>query len=205
MESGLVGVQKSSFDYSFSGVSIEFGNLCGVWKYNCDRDHIVRLFCCTSFILPITIMDLNGWAAYYAQAQQWRLDGFRHITALVTMVMNLYMLLMLHMLQQIPPHPTRQPYHTSALTGADWVIKLMAENPRHIQTELGVSHLVFVELLAEMTAMGLGGSRHVTLQEQLAIFLYMSITGNTIWHTGEHFSDQTRKSQSETLAANYCD
>ncbi|KZP09085.1 hypothetical protein FIBSPDRAFT_668056, partial [Athelia psychrophila] len=65
-----------------------------------------------------------------------------------------------------------QPYHTSALTGADWVMELMTGHLRNIRTELGVTHLVFAALLEEMTAIGCGASRHVTLQEQLAIFLY---------------------------------
>lgn len=132
-------------------------------------------------------MDLNDWAAYYDQIRQRRDTGLRRVATIGAMIMNFYMLLMVHMLEQIPPPATRQPYHTSALTGADWVMELMVGHPRRIRTELGVSHLVFTSLLAEMTAMGLSASRHVTLQEQLAIFLYMSVTGNTIRHTGERF------------------
>ncbi|KZP27007.1 hypothetical protein FIBSPDRAFT_676797, partial [Athelia psychrophila] len=66
-----------------------------------------------------------------------------------------------------------QPYHTSALTGAQWVAELMTGHLRQIHTELGVLHAVFFLLLEEMSAMGWATSRHLSLQEQLAIFLYM--------------------------------
>ncbi|KZP09661.1 hypothetical protein FIBSPDRAFT_686868, partial [Athelia psychrophila] len=69
-------------------------------------------------------------------------------------------------------HPLRQAYHTSALTGAQWVMELLTGHPLHIHTELSVTHLIFEQLLFEMEAMGRRASRHVTLEEQLAIFLY---------------------------------
>ena len=54
--------------------------------------------------------------------------------------------------------------------------------------ELGVHLYVFVTLVIELRGMGYGDSRNgVTLEEQLAIFLYMCVTGLSVQHTGECF------------------
>ena len=80
-----------------------------------------------------------------------------------------------------------QPYHTSKLTGEEWG-ELIRGHPNHIHTELGVHLYVFVTLVIELRGMGYGDSRNgVTLEEQLAIFLYMCVTGLSVQHTGEHF------------------
>jgi hypothetical protein len=82
---------------------------------------------------------------------------------------------------------TREPYHTSVLTGEGWVMELLEGHPKRIQSELGVSRDVFLELIGELRGMGHGDSRYVSLEEQLAIFLYMSVTGLIIRHVGERF------------------
>jgi hypothetical protein len=82
---------------------------------------------------------------------------------------------------------TREPYHTSVLTGEGWVMELLEGHPKRIQTEFGVSRDVFVELIRELRELGHENSRYVSLEEQLAIFLYMSVTGLTIRHVGERF------------------
>ena len=82
----------------------------------------------------------------------------------------------------------KEPYHTSVLTGEAWVLELLAGHPRRIRCELGVHHHTFAALIAELRGMGHTNSRNgVSLEEQLAIFLYMSVTGLTIRHTGERF------------------
>ncbi|KAF8896044.1 hypothetical protein BD779DRAFT_1493706 [Infundibulicybe gibba] len=43
---------------------------------------------------------------------------------------------------------TPEPYHTSALTGEDWVIELLCGHPGRIHASLGVSHHIFSTLLA---------------------------------------------------------
>ena len=78
-----------------------------------------------------------------------------------------------------------EPYHTSILTGKGWVMELLSGNPNRIRCELGVSHDVFAALISELRDMGHGNSKYVSLEEQLAIFLYMSVTGLTIRHVGE--------------------
>lgn len=79
------------------------------------------------------------------------------------------------------------PYHTSILTGEAWVLELMRGHPKRIHCELGVHLHVFQALLSELRRMGHGNSRYVTLEEQLAIFLYCCVTGLTIRHVGERF------------------
>jgi hypothetical protein len=81
----------------------------------------------------------------------------------------------------------RQPYHTSILSGRGWVEELLNGHPRRIRTELGVHKHVFRELIFTLHHMGHGDSKYVTLEEQLAIFLYTCVTGLTSEHVGERF------------------
>lgn len=81
----------------------------------------------------------------------------------------------------------REPYHTSALSGEAWVLELLCGHPNRIRTELGVSVEVFSNLVQELRDIGYQNSRNVSLEEQLAIFLYMCVTGLTIRHVGERF------------------
>ena len=71
----------------------------------------------------------------------------------------------------------RLPYHTSILTRESWVMELLAGHPHQIHTELGVSHEVFIVLIDELHHMGHTDSRFVSPEEQVAIFLYASVTG----------------------------
>jgi phosphate starvation-inducible membrane PsiE len=81
----------------------------------------------------------------------------------------------------------REPYHTSVLTGEAWVLELLNGHPECIRCELGVHRHVFVELISELRAFGHDSSKYVSLEEQLAIFLYCCVTGLTVRHTGERF------------------
>jgi hypothetical protein len=81
----------------------------------------------------------------------------------------------------------REPYHTSALSGEAWLLELLCGHPNRICTELGVSLEVFSNLVQELRDIGYQNSRNVSLEEQLAIFLYMCVTGLTIRHVGERF------------------
>ena len=89
-------------------------------------------------------------------------------------------------LQSLYPHDPL-PYHTSILTGEAWVLELLMGHPKHIHCELGVHCHVFKALVSELRSMGYTNSRFVSLEEQLAIFLYCCVTGLTIWHVGERF------------------
>ena len=80
-----------------------------------------------------------------------------------------------------------EPYHTSILSGEMWVQELLDGHPDHILCELGVWKEVFEALICTLHAIGTTDSKHISLEEQLAIFLYMSVTGLTIHHTGKRF------------------
>jgi hypothetical protein len=82
---------------------------------------------------------------------------------------------------------TPEPYHTSLLTGQGWVLELLTGHPERIRCELGVHVHVFTLLINELRAMGLDNSKFVSLEEQLAIFLYACVTGLSIRHLGERF------------------
>jgi hypothetical protein len=85
----------------------------------------------------------------------------------------------------------RTPYHTSSLSGADWVGELLAGHPNRIRNELGVYRGTFLVLTEIMKQAGLQSSRHVSIEEQLSIFLYTAVTGLTSIHVGERFQRST--------------
>jgi len=81
----------------------------------------------------------------------------------------------------------KTPYHNSALTGAAWVVELLTGHPEHICNELGVHKHIFQALIAALQDAGYMHSKHITLEEQLAIFLYICITGLSLVHMCKHF------------------
>jgi len=86
------------------------------------------------------------------------------------------------------PLYAKQEYHNSALSGEAWVEELVHGHPDRIRNELGVRMHVFLLLVEELRAhSNLGDSKYITLREQVAIFLYMCVTGLSIRHVGERF------------------
>jgi hypothetical protein len=81
----------------------------------------------------------------------------------------------------------KQPYHTSALSGQAWVDELIVGHPDRIKSELGMRLHVFLALVARLSLCGLADSKYITLEEQVAIFLYTCVTGLSIRHVGERF------------------
>ena len=79
------------------------------------------------------------------------------------------------------------PYHMSVLTGQMWVQELLDGHPDRIRNELGVGKHIFALLVDKLASQGFTNSRHVLLEEQLAILLYTCITGLTCRHVGERF------------------
>lgn len=63
-------------------------------------------------------------------------------------------------------------YHTSKITGHKWVLELITGHHHWIHHELHVKKKVFLCLIQELHRGGHRSSREVTLEEQLAIFLY---------------------------------
>ena len=68
-----------------------------------------------------------------------------------------------------------------------WDIAWGTNRDNCIQSELGVHKDVFQGLIAELLKLGHGNPWHITLKEQLAIFLYMCVTGLSVQHIGEQF------------------
>jgi hypothetical protein len=82
----------------------------------------------------------------------------------------------------------KQDYHTSALSGRAWVDELIVGHSDRIKSELGMRVYVCISLVAQLQLRtGLTDERHITLEEQVAIFLYTCVTGLSIRHVGEHF------------------
>ncbi|KAG2745671.1 hypothetical protein P692DRAFT_20682006, partial [Suillus brevipes Sb2] len=63
-------------------------------------------------------------------------------------------------------------YHTSILMGVGWVNELLNGHPERIRCEPGVHCHVFIVLLQLLCESGINDLKHITLEEQLAIFLY---------------------------------
>lgn len=80
-----------------------------------------------------------------------------------------------------------EPYHTSILTGEGWVIELLTGHPERIRCEFGMHAHAFEELVVLLRSYGHENSRFVSLEEQIAIFLYTCVTGLPTRHVGERF------------------
>ncbi|KIM86660.1 hypothetical protein PILCRDRAFT_64982, partial [Piloderma croceum F 1598] len=76
-------------------------------------------------------------------------------------------------------------YHTSALTGADWVCELLNGHPGCIHNELGIYKHVFYSLITALEQAKVHSSKHVFLKEQLAMFLYTCVTDLSLHHVSE--------------------
>ena len=109
-----------------------------------------------------------------------------HRTVLIAITLQLS-LLVPTLIRLIARYHMKEPYHTSILSGYAWVQELLHGHPERIRTELGVHKEVFNALIEELRSMGHGDSKYVMLEEQLAIFLYTSVTGLSIRHVGEQF------------------
>jgi hypothetical protein len=79
----------------------------------------------------------------------------------------------------------KTPYHTLTFTGADWVCELLNGHLERIHNELGVHKHVFLGLVEALGQHGVTSSKHVYIEEQLAIFLYTCVTGLSLHHVSE--------------------
>ena len=74
----------------------------------------------------------------------------------------------------------KEDYHTSALSGATWILELLEGHPDQICCELGVNKHIFGYFISYLQLIGINHSRGITLEEQLAIFLYRCVTGTSL-------------------------
>jgi len=86
-----------------------------------------------------------------------------------------------------PPRRDPEPYHTSILSSEGWVLELLTGHPDHIKNELRMSADLFNELITILRNRDHINSRFVSLEEQLAIFLYTCVTELPVRHVGERF------------------
>jgi hypothetical protein len=86
------------------------------------------------------------------------------------------------------PHLFKTPQNTSVLTGHQWVHELLAGHPCRFHNMMGMSKAVFRELLGELQVhAGLGNTRHIAREEQLAVFLRMCRAGQSHCNMQERF------------------
>jgi hypothetical protein len=130
-------------------------------------------------------MDPLSYPDQHAQRRRRRIHWHHRILQYSSLLLSILLTATYSLILENTYH--REPYHTSALTGEDWVMELLTGHPERIRCELGVHHDVFDSLISELREMGHGNSRHVSLEEQLAIYLYTCVTGLTIRHIGERF------------------
>lgn len=120
-------------------------------------------------------------------SMQHRATRHRQIQLRLSRIAALIVTIIVTSIASILQTRVTEPWHTSILTGEMWVMELLAGHPEHIRTELGVHSHVFYALIDELRDMGCTDSKYVSLEEQLAIFLYCSVTGLTVRHLGERF------------------
>jgi hypothetical protein len=90
-------------------------------------------------------------------------------------------------IELVTPTIERTPYHTSMLSGEAWVQELLTGHPNRIRNEFGVYRQTFIILVQTLREIGIRSSRHVTIEEQVGIFLYTAVTGLSSTHVGERF------------------
>ncbi|KAF8240203.1 hypothetical protein L208DRAFT_1233970, partial [Tricholoma matsutake] len=75
-------------------------------------------------------------------------------------------------------HLDKEVMHTSRLTGQDWIKELLEGHAKRFHQQMGMNKLVFWKLLHDLQGCcGLRATRHVSAEEQLAIFLRIAQTG----------------------------
>ena len=85
-------------------------------------------------------------------------------------------------------HFDKTPKNTSILTGRRWLDELLAGHPICFYDNLGMNKHVFCALVSELgTTAGLYDTRWVSAEEQIAIFLYLAVTGVAQCHLKERF------------------
>ena len=98
------------------------------------------------------------------------------VTAHATLI--LINIVCLAVLQILADQQNKIPMHTSILTGQMWVDELLGGHDRRFYNGYGMEKHVFLRLIRILREKGgLHHTKHVDLEEQLAIFLHMVVTG----------------------------
>jgi hypothetical protein len=82
-----------------------------------------------------------------------------------------------------------QPYHDSILTGEKWIQELLlTPNEFRFYEQLGINKEPFLDLVKELEELYLiKQSRHMSTEEQVAIFLYSVVTNLSNRKVAERF------------------
>lgn len=121
-------------------------------------------------------MDLEAQTSFQAE---WRCHLAILVSLLIIQISYYYNLLFLMPTASIP-------YHTLILMGEGWILEFLNGHSNRIQTCLGVSHDVFDQLVHVLKHHGVLDSQHgISVEEQLGIFLYISVTGLSSQHVEE--------------------
>jgi hypothetical protein len=90
--------------------------------------------------------------------------------------------------QYLIPHLIKTPMYNSLFTGEAWLQEILNGHPGRFYDSLGLSKHAFQKLVRELQIYaGLKSSRHVTKEEQVAIFLRLCRTGSVSRDLQEHF------------------
>jgi hypothetical protein len=89
-----------------------------------------------------------------------------------------------HMAPSLFPTPT----NTSILTGMAWLRELLTGHPTDFYDAPGMLKHVFHKLVHKLEShAGLKHSKHICVEEQVAVFLHLYKTGCTMRDLHEHF------------------
>jgi hypothetical protein len=82
----------------------------------------------------------------------------------------------------------KTPMHTSILTGEGWIQELLTGHPARFRRSMGMSKHVFQRLVQELHVFArLCPTKYVSMNEQVAIFMYICVSGDTNRQAQERF------------------
>ena len=112
------------------------------------------------------------------------IDRRQHLLHLLTILLVQLSVLCTQLFSRRAPTP----HHTSILTGQAWVLELTTGHPDRIKINLGVTLETFLALVRILEDSDFTQSRNgVTVEEQLAIYLYTCVTGLSSRLVAERF------------------
>ena len=106
------------------------------------------------------------------QNEQERRAASRRATQRMRKLLAQYIIIIATLCTMILTPTEPKLYHTSILLGQMWVDELLDGHPDRICCKLGLQKGAFHELLHALCCFSAADSKYVSLEEQLAIFLY---------------------------------